>query len=189
MGRAIKKKNRKPIGYRRHRVGFVARSLRLVTNIETKSPLFINKTRASTRTHARKMFASKLASTSQIAGQKLVSSSSSSSRKPVSRGALQVSAFYFKKSRHARRQHFHANLSSSSSLIAHTHTHKQVRAGTATTADIKNGLSIMLNGQPFKVVGEFVSRAFVFFFSSGGVSTFSARAQCEFFLSLSLSTF
>jgi hypothetical protein len=94
------------------------------------------------------MFASKLASTSQIAGQKLVSSSSSS-RKPVSRGALQVRFVYFKKSRHATSR---ANLSS---LSHYAHAHEQVRAGTATTADIKNGLSIMLNGQPFKVVGEF----------------------------------
>jgi hypothetical protein len=65
----------------------------LVTKHRDKIATFYkHKTRASTRTHAqRKMFASKLASTSQIAGQKLVSSSSSSSsRKPVSRGALQV---------------------------------------------------------------------------------------------------
>jgi len=94
------------------------------------------------------MFASKLASTSQIAGQKLVSSLSSS-RKPVSRGALQVRFVYFKKSRHATSR---SNLSSLS--LSH-YAHEQVRAGTATTADIKNGLSIMLNGQPFKVVGEF----------------------------------
>jgi len=46
----------------------------------------------------------------------------------------------------------HANLSS---LSHYAHAHEQVRAGTATTADIKNGLSILLNGQPFKVVGEF----------------------------------
>jgi len=96
------------------------------------------------------MFASKLASTSQFAGQKLVSSSSSS-RKPVSRGALQVRFVYFKKSRHATSR---SNLSSLS-LSHYAHAHEQVRAGTATTADIKNGLSIMLNGQPFKVVGEF----------------------------------
>ena len=56
----------------------------------------------------------------------------------------------------------------------------QVRAGTATTADIKNGLSIMLNGQPFKVVGTFVS---LFFVESTLVKLFAGKKPEEASLS------
>ena len=58
---------------------------------------------------------------------------------------------------------------------------KQVRAGTATTADIKNGLSIMLNGQPFKVVGTFVVS--FFFVESTLVKLFAGKKPEEASLS------